>query len=80
MYPKNARPCVCLQILFSGIPLERMSVSMTMNGAALPVLAMFCVAAEEQVGSASCAPVCSKACAMLYACSAIAGERQERGV
>jgi methylmalonyl-CoA mutase len=34
--------------LFSGIPLERMSVSMTMNGAVLPVLALFVVAAEEQ--------------------------------
>ncbi|MBV9822227.1 MAG: methylmalonyl-CoA mutase [Actinobacteria bacterium] len=34
--------------LFGGIPLERMSVSMTMNGAVLPVLALFVVAAEEQ--------------------------------
>jgi methylmalonyl-CoA mutase len=34
--------------LFSGIPLEKMSVSMTMNGAVLPVLALFVVAAEEQ--------------------------------
>jgi methylmalonyl-CoA mutase len=34
--------------LFSGIPLDRMSVSMTMNGAVLPVLALFVVAAEEQ--------------------------------
>ncbi|GAA3730404.1 methylmalonyl-CoA mutase [Salinactinospora qingdaonensis] len=34
--------------LFDGIPLERMSVSMTMNGAVLPVLALFIVAAEEQ--------------------------------
>jgi methylmalonyl-CoA mutase len=34
--------------LFSGIPLERMSVSMTMNGAVLPVLALYVVAAEEQ--------------------------------
>jgi methylmalonyl-CoA mutase len=34
--------------LLSGIPLERMSVSMTMNGAVLPVLALFVVAAEEQ--------------------------------
>ena len=34
--------------LFEGIPLERMSVSMTMNGAVLPVLAMFVAAAEEQ--------------------------------
>ncbi|MDT4925873.1 MAG: methylmalonyl-CoA mutase, partial [Pseudonocardiales bacterium] len=34
--------------LFSGIPLQDMSVSMTMNGAVLPVLALFVVAAEEQ--------------------------------
>ncbi len=34
--------------LFDGIPLDRMSVSMTMNGAVLPVLAGFIVAAEEQ--------------------------------
>jgi methylmalonyl-CoA mutase len=34
--------------LFHGIPLDRMSVSMTMNGAVLPVLALYVVAAEEQ--------------------------------
>jgi methylmalonyl-CoA mutase len=34
--------------LFDGIPLEQMSVSMTMNGAVLPVLALYVVAAEEQ--------------------------------
>lgn len=34
--------------LFDGIPLDRMSVSMTMNGAVLPVLALYIVAAEEQ--------------------------------
>ncbi|HEU5008137.1 MAG TPA: methylmalonyl-CoA mutase [Jatrophihabitantaceae bacterium] len=34
--------------LFDGIPLDRMSVSMTMNGAVLPVLALYVVAAEEQ--------------------------------
>jgi methylmalonyl-CoA mutase len=34
--------------LFDGIPLDKMSVSMTMNGAVLPVLAMYIVAAEEQ--------------------------------
>ena len=34
--------------LFEGIPLEKMSVSMTMNGAVLPVLAFYIVAAEEQ--------------------------------
>jgi methylmalonyl-CoA mutase len=37
-----------MKILFGGIPLDRMSVSMTMNGAVLPVLAGFIVAAEEQ--------------------------------
>jgi methylmalonyl-CoA mutase len=37
-----------MKILFDGIPLDRMSVSMTMNGAVLPVLAMYVVAAEEQ--------------------------------
>ncbi|OEO30516.1 methylmalonyl-CoA mutase [Devosia insulae DS-56] len=37
-----------VKILFDGIPLDQMSVSMTMNGAVLPVLAMFIVAAEEQ--------------------------------
>ncbi len=34
--------------LFEGIPLDRMSVSMTMNGAVLPVMALYIVAAEEQ--------------------------------
>ena len=37
-----------MQQLFDGIPLDRMSVSMTMNGAVLPVLALYIVAAEEQ--------------------------------
>jgi len=37
-----------MKVLFEGIPLDRMSVSMTMNGAVIPVLAMFIVAAEEQ--------------------------------
>ena len=37
-----------MKTLFDGIPLERMSVSMTMNGAVLPVLAFYIVAAEEQ--------------------------------
>ncbi|XP_051731056.1 methylmalonyl-CoA mutase, mitochondrial [Ctenopharyngodon idella] len=36
------------KLLFDGIPLERMSVSMTMNGAVIPVLAMFIVTGEEQ--------------------------------
>ncbi len=37
-----------MKILFDGIPLDQMSVSMTMNGAVLPVLAGYVVAAEEQ--------------------------------
>ncbi len=37
-----------MRILFDGIPLDRMSVSMTMNGAVLPVMALYVVAAEEQ--------------------------------
>ncbi len=37
-----------MKVLFGGIPLDEMSVSMTMNGAVIPVLAMFVVAAEEQ--------------------------------
>jgi methylmalonyl-CoA mutase len=37
-----------MKILFDGIPLDRMTVSMTMNGAVLPVLAGYIVAAEEQ--------------------------------
>jgi methylmalonyl-CoA mutase len=37
-----------MRILFDGIPLDRVSVSMTMNGAVLPVLAGYIVAAEEQ--------------------------------
>ncbi|GEL03716.1 methylmalonyl-CoA mutase [Rummeliibacillus sp. G93] len=37
-----------MKILFDGIPLDQMSVSMTMNGAVLPVLAFYIVAAEEQ--------------------------------
>ena len=36
------------KILFDGIPLDKMSVSMTMNGAVIPVMAMYIVAAEEQ--------------------------------
>ncbi|MFL6022132.1 MAG: methylmalonyl-CoA mutase family protein, partial [Marmoricola sp.] len=36
------------RVLFDGIPLDEMSVSMTMNGAVLPVLALYIVAAEEQ--------------------------------
>ena len=37
-----------MRTLFAGIPLDRMSVSMTMNGAVLPVMALYIVAAEEQ--------------------------------
>lgn len=37
-----------MRILFDGIPLDEMSVSMTMNGAVLPILALYIVAAEEQ--------------------------------
>jgi len=37
-----------MKILVDGIPLDRMSVSMTMNGAVLPVMAMYIIAAEEQ--------------------------------
>ena len=37
-----------MKILFGGIPLDKMSVSMTMNGAVLPIMAFFIVAAEEQ--------------------------------
>lgn len=37
-----------MKILFDGIPLDQMSVSMTMNGAVIPVLAFFIVTAEEQ--------------------------------
>lgn len=37
-----------MKILFSGIPLDKMSVSMTMNGAVLPILAGYVIAAEEQ--------------------------------
>jgi methylmalonyl-CoA mutase len=37
-----------MRVLFGGIPLEKMSVSMTMNGAVLPIMALYIVAAEEQ--------------------------------
>lgn len=37
-----------MRVLFDGIPLDKMSVSMTMNGAVLPILALFVVAGEEQ--------------------------------
>jgi methylmalonyl-CoA mutase len=37
-----------MKILFDAIPLDKMSVSMTMNGAVLPIMAMYIVAAEEQ--------------------------------
>ncbi|HHG90099.1 MAG TPA: methylmalonyl-CoA mutase, partial [Devosia sp.] len=41
-----------MKVLFDGIPLDKMSVSMTMNGAVIPVMAMFVAAAEEQGVSA----------------------------
>ncbi len=37
-----------MRILFDGIPLDKMSVSMTMNGAVLPIMALYIIAAEEQ--------------------------------
>ena len=37
-----------MDILFNEIPLDKMSVSMTMNGAVLPIMAFYIVAAEEQ--------------------------------
>lgn len=37
-----------MKILFDGIPLDQMSVSMTMNGAVIPILAFYIIAAEEQ--------------------------------
>ena len=37
-----------MRILFKGIPLDQMSVSMTMNGAVIPILALFIIAGEEQ--------------------------------
>ncbi|MGB7982378.1 MAG: methylmalonyl-CoA mutase [Candidatus Nanopelagicales bacterium] len=37
-----------MRVLFDGIPLDKMSVSMTMNGAVLPIMALYIVAAEEQ--------------------------------
>jgi methylmalonyl-CoA mutase len=37
-----------MKVLFDGIPLDKMSVSMTMNGAVIPIMAFFIVAAEEQ--------------------------------
>jgi len=43
-----------MKILFDGIPLDKVSVSMTMNGAVLPVLAGYVVAAEEQGVSQDC--------------------------
>jgi methylmalonyl-CoA mutase len=37
-----------MKMLFDGIPLDKISVSMTMNGAVLPIMAFYIVAAEEQ--------------------------------
>lgn len=49
-FARLAMACVDLfaKILFDGIPLDKVSVSMTMNGAVLPIMAMYIVAAEEQ--------------------------------
>ena len=47
-----------MRMLFDGIPLDEMSVSMTMNGAVLPILALYIVAAEEQgVARRSCGTI-----------------------
>lgn len=43
-----------MKLLFDGIPLNKISTSMTMNGAVIPVMAMYVVAAEEQVGLLIC--------------------------
>ena len=40
-----------MKVLFEGIPLDKMSVSMTMNGAVIPVMAMFIVAGQEQAST-----------------------------
>ena len=37
-----------MRVLFKDIPLDKMSVSMTMNGAVIPIMALYIVAAEEQ--------------------------------
>ena len=37
-----------MRVLFDGVPLDSMSVSMTMNGAVLPIMALYIIAAEEQ--------------------------------
>lgn len=47
-----------MKLLFDGIPLKKISTSMTMNGAVLPVMAMYVVAAEEQVSSQSLTSFC----------------------
>jgi methylmalonyl-CoA mutase N-terminal domain/subunit len=44
----RSTPSMTCARLFEGIPLDQMSVSMTMNGAVLPILALYIVAAEEQ--------------------------------
>ncbi len=49
-----------MRALFDGIPLDRMSVSMTMNGAVLPIMALYIVAAEEQGVAPSFWPARSK--------------------
>lgn len=49
-----------MKLLFDGIPLKKISTSMTMNGAVLPVMAMYVVAAEEQVSSQSLTSYCKQ--------------------
>jgi methylmalonyl-CoA mutase len=39
-----------MKVLFDGVAFDKMSVSMTMNGAVLPIMAMFVVAAQKQKG------------------------------
>ena len=51
-----------MKILFDGIPLDKVSVSMTMNGAVLPVMAMYVVAAEEQVRNAHAVQCLTRLC------------------
>lgn len=55
-----------MKLLFDGIPLKKISTSMTMNGAVLPVMAMYVVAAEEQVNSQSLISYCKQRNIRLY--------------
>ena len=49
-----------MKILFDGIPLDQMSVSMTMNGAVIPILAFFIVGARSRGSTASCSTARSR--------------------